>query len=65
MVLELNCIILLLSKKAHMDNIPGIVIESIKQQNILSGESEKNICNKVKSLINTKSTFITKKDLMI
>ena len=34
-------------------------------KNILSGESEKNISNKVKSLINRKSTFITKKDLMI
>ena len=31
------------------------------KHNILSGESEKSLCKKVKSLVNTKSTFITKK----
>ena len=31
-------------------------------KNILSGESVTNICKKVKSLINSKSTLITKKN---
>ena len=31
------------------------------KNNILSGECEKSLCKKVKSLVNTKSTFITKK----
>ena len=47
-----------------MENISAFVIENIKQQKqILFGESEKNICKKVKSLVNTKSTLITKKSI--
>ena len=39
---------------------------SNNRNNILSGESEKNLCRKVKSLVNTKSSLITKKkNLMI
>ena len=38
---------------------------SNNENNILSGESEKSLCKKVKSLVNTKSTLITKKNLMI
>ena len=38
-----------------MENISGFVIENIKQQ--------KNLCKKVKSLVNTKSTLITKKSI--
>ena len=38
---------------------------SNNNNNILSGESEKNLCKKVKSLVNTKSTLIAKKNLMI
>ena len=34
---------------------------SNNKNNILSGESEKNLCKKVKSLVNTKSTLIAKK----
>ena len=34
---------------------------SNNKNNILSGESEKNLCKKVKSLVNTKSTLTTKK----
>ena len=33
---------------------------SNNKNNILSGESEKNLCKKVKSLVNTKSTLIAK-----
>ena len=38
---------------------------SNNKNNILSGESVKSLCKKVKSLVNTKSTLITKKNLMI
>ena len=38
---------------------------SNNKNNILSGESVKRLCKKVKSLVNTKSTLITKKNLMI
>ena len=38
---------------------------SNNENNILSGESEKSLCKKVKSLVNTKSTLIKKKNLMI
>ena len=34
---------------------------SNNKNNILYGESEKNLCKKVKSLVNTKSTLIAKK----
>ena len=38
---------------------------SNNKNDILSGESVKSLCKKVKSLVNTKSTLITKKNLMI
>ena len=38
---------------------------SNNRNNILSGESEKNLCSKEQSLVNTKSTLISKKNLMI
>ena len=38
---------------------------SNNKNNILSVESEKHLCKKVKSLVNTKSTLITKKNLMV
>ena len=38
-----------------------LLLKISNNKNILSGESEKNICKKVKSLINTKSTLITTK----
>ena len=38
---------------------------SSNKNNILSVESEKHLCKKVKSLVNTKSTLITKKNLMV
>ena len=34
---------------------------SNNKNNILSGESQKSLCEKVKSLVNTKSTLITKR----
>ena len=36
---------------------------SNNRNNTLSGESEKNLCRKVKSLVNTKSSLITKKKI--
>ena len=38
---------------------------SNNRNSVLSGESEKNLCKKVKSPVNTKSTLVTKKNLMI
>ena len=38
---------------------------SNNKDNILSGDYGENLCRKVNSLVNTKSTLITKKNLMI
>ena len=53
-------------KKLTWKIFPDLLLKiSNNKNNILSGESKKNLCKKVKSLVNTKTTLITKKNLMI
>ena len=64
-VIELYHVIIIKNKltwKIFQDLLLKI---SSNKNNILSGESEKNLCKKVKSLVNKKLTLITKKILMI
>ena len=57
---------IILKKITHMENISRFVIENFmkisnNKNNVLSGNYEKQSCKKVRSLVNTKSTLITKK----
>ena len=64
-VIEL-CHFIIIKKKLTWKIFQDLLLKiSNNNNNILSGESEKNLCKKVKSLVNTKSTLIAKKNLMI
>ena len=52
---------IIIKKKLTWKIFQDLLLKISNNKNILSGESEKNICKKVKSLINTKSTLITTK----
>ena len=53
---------IIIKKKVTWKIFQGLLLKiSNNKNNILSGESEKNLCKKVKSLVNTKSTLITKR----
>ena len=57
---------IIIKKKLTWKVFQDLLLEiSNNKNNILSGESVKRLCKKVKSLVNTKSTLITKKNLMI
>ena len=59
-VIELYHLIII-KKKLTWKIFQDLLLKISNNKNILSGESEKNICKKVKSLLNTKSTLLTKK----
>ena len=53
---------IIIKKKLTWKIFQDLLLKISNNKNILSGQSEKNICKKVKkSLINTKTTLITKK----
>ena len=55
---------IIIKKKLTWKTFQHLLLKISNNKNkILSGESEKNICKKVKSLVNTKSTLITKKSV--
>ena len=55
---------IIIKKKITWKTFQHLLLKISNNKNkILSGESEKNICKKVKSLVNTKSTLITKKSV--
>ena len=60
-VIELYHFIIIKKKLTWKIFLDLLLKLSSTKNNILSGESEKILCKKVKSLVNTKSTFITKK----
>ena len=57
---------IIIKKKLTWKIFQDLLLKMSNNRNsVLSGESEKNLCKKVKSPVNTKSTLVTKKNLMI